>query len=518
MATGSSPTAAVGDALPPPLPAGEGAASSWMPGQSVLIWFSDDTVWHERVLLWPGLKGHWWCLTPDDDMYEEDLSGGSEPTKTVALGENFGIPADLLEPVYRFDTYPNMDRLRSEMRKAHSESIAKYADAGAAVPARMRDHLGVVVSLDSFFNGSFVKGRLNAKTAPAGAAAAVPAGAAAGGLLPSTAQLMGPVAALPLDFVWVAAEFVGTTRPGQEVSLNPSTDFVLGPRTALARRGREWLRCDLVKVEDALNFGADLRSKYRRWLDETAGTLTVPDLFGPPEREPPAADAAALAVGEEAAPSDIRTLWLDYDEQGIRFKEWRKVLAESTENIGYEDWPHDGPGTVMHMLSHMFKFGGDPKQWLERWSRSKGVQDGDRVMHELRVLMDILWYGGTYDQLNLTSLASMETASRRIQSIVDAYSTGGSAGPDWGNSKLFSGYKSPDDLVSPLLRSWAAKKGKEEVELHNARSKMRELRTVPSYEAAGAVTDGALPAPGGRAKGRKGDKGRGRGLQPPGEV
>ena len=184
----------------------------------------------------------------------------------------------------------------------------------------------------------------------------------------------------------------------------------------------------------------------------------------------------------------------------------------------YEDWPHDGPATVTHMLSHMLMFGGDPVQWPEWRSRGKGGQNGEQVMREPRVRMNISWCGGTSDQLNLASLVRNETAARHIQSIGGACSAGGSTWPRWGNSKLLSGYKSPDDLVLPLLRSGAAKKGREEVELHSARSRMLELRTVPSYEAAGAVADGALPAPGGRARGRKGDKGRGRGLQPPGEA
>ena len=237
--------------------------------------------------------------------------------------------------------------------------------------------------------------------------------------------------------------------------------------------------------------------------------------------------AADLEVGGLARSLADRVFSCDMDRgagprRSRTFSTSSKLLCDRRDEEGilprYEDGPHDGPASVTHMFSHMFKFGGDPRQWLERLSRVERVEDGERVMHELRVRINILGCGGTYDQLNLASLASTVTAARHIQSIGDSRLAGGSAGPGCGYSKLLSDYKSPDDLVSPFPRSWAAKRGREEVELHSARSKMLELRTVPSYEAAGAVADGALPAPGGRARGRKHDKGRGRGLQPPGEA
>ena len=223
------------------------------------------------------------------------------------------------------------------------------------------------------------------------------------------------------------------------------------------------------------------------------------------------ADRRCCDIDRGAGPGRSRTF-----STGSRLLRGR--LKEGDILRRYEVWPHDGQATVTHTLSHMVMFGGDPVQAPEWWSRGQGVQDGERVMHELRVRMNILWSGGPYDQPNPASLARNETAARHIQSIGGACSTGGLAWPRCGNSKLLSGYKSPDDLVLALLWSVAAMTGREVVELHNARSSLPELRTVPSYEAAGAVADGALPAPGGRARGRNDDKGRGCGLRPPGEA
>ena len=99
--------------------------------------------------------------------------------------------------------------------------------------------------------------------------------------------------------------------------------------------------------------------------------------------------------------------------------------------------------------------------------------------------------------------------------IVDAYSLGGNVAPDWGNAELFTGYAGPDDFVMPQLKTWAARRGKEEVELFNARSKMRELRrgAVVNEEAAAAAADGSLPA-GATPKPRAPRK-RGKALEPP---
>ena len=128
--------------------------------------------------------------------------------------------------------------------------------------------------------------------------------------------------------------------------------------------------------------------------------------------------APHASEGADEGSADARTLLVDYDNHGIRYKEWRSVAHESKE-YGYPDWPHEGPATVLHMVKHMLKFGGDPKLWLELWCRQKSISEQDRVKHELRCLMEVLYYGGTYDQLNMPVLASFESVARRVQCIVN---------------------------------------------------------------------------------------------------
>ena len=182
----------------------------------------------------------------------------------------------------------------------------------------------------------------------------------------------------------------------------------------------------------------------------------------------------------------------------------------------FADWPLEGPMTVLHLVKHFGRHGGDPKRWLGEWMRSRHIAETDRVSFEMRCLVDIVYLAGCYDQLNLPVLASVETACRRIQAIVEAYSAGSAGAPDWGAARIITAYKTPDDAISPQLRTWAARRGKEEVELHQAREKIRQgRRLVVSTEdaAAGAVADGALPS-GGQPK-PKPKKGPKKGLEAP---
>ena len=48
-------------------------------GSLVRVWYSDDNVWHERVVLLRGMGPNmFWVVTPDMDVYEEDLGGNAE--------------------------------------------------------------------------------------------------------------------------------------------------------------------------------------------------------------------------------------------------------------------------------------------------------------------------------------------------------------------------------------------------------------------------------------------------------
>lgn len=63
--------------------AGAAELSLILPGDNLAVFYSDDTVWHERIVLWPAKRGTgsgfvWWIVTPDLDVYAEDLNNPAE--------------------------------------------------------------------------------------------------------------------------------------------------------------------------------------------------------------------------------------------------------------------------------------------------------------------------------------------------------------------------------------------------------------------------------------------------------
>ena len=130
------------------------------------------------------------------------------------------------------------------------------------------------------------------------------------------------------------------------------------------------------------------------------------------------------------------------------------------------------------------------------------------------VLGDALFYAGAFDQLNIPALISMEVVCRRIQAIFDAYSH--PSRPSRENAKIFAGQGSPEDIVSPSFRSYAAKRNKDELELLQARQKVRELRGSPAIPIEeGDPSDALPPKPNPEPKKNKGG---GRGGQGQGDA
>ena len=135
---------------------------------------------------------------------------------------------------------------------------------------------------------------------------------------------------------------------------------------------------------------------------------------GPVEEADHAVTAEAPSGSAQGDGEDIghaRTLFIDHDSEGSRYKEWRQVAIES-QLYSYSDWPLEGPAAVHHLL-------GNPLVWLQIWARQKHIGESDRVMHELRCLTDVLFYGGTFDQLNnLPAVQSMNLRQRSHPPVV----------------------------------------------------------------------------------------------------
>lgn len=452
--------------------AGAECLRSLRPGRRILLWYADDNVWHEAMVGYVASSELAVIYTPDGDLYLEDLTydRSSGPVKVRSLQPNLTLPRNLRASAYRFKGVIQDEEIKSVFR----ESLKVAEDDGFTVeiPDTIVDSKGVEQDLNTFFGGTFVQRR----QPPLQAAAAV--GAVPGNGTPKNAVTVMPAMG---DSVWVAAEPLGGLTLGQEVSLNAETDVQCGDRTALALRQGVFVKVEMIRVSDAVGYADSRRI-----------------LFAKPK---PAAEKDEAAAED----SEVRTLWVDFDEHGERFKRWRDVVKESY-TPAFEDKPLEGPATALHLIKHAERHGGDPRLWLQLWCRTKHIEPTDRVHHELKVLTDCLFYAGTFDQLNIPALMSLEVVCRRVQAIVDAYSHPNK--PSWENAKIFSGQGTPEDIVSPTFRSYAARKNKDELELLQARQKVRELKGTQAVEE-GDVID-ALPSKlprGPKAKAKQASKG-----------
>ena len=103
--------------------AGVGAEVFWRfrAGIRVVVFYQDDTVWHERFILAPGQVAEtYWILTPDDDMYEEDLRGRSPdgPSRVREVPPGIRTLPNLRTSVYRFRDTMTDSTLKGKIREA----------------------------------------------------------------------------------------------------------------------------------------------------------------------------------------------------------------------------------------------------------------------------------------------------------------------------------------------------------------------------------------------------------------
>ena len=169
----------------------------------------------------------------------------------------------------------------------------------------------------------------------------------------------------------------------------------------------------------------------------------------------------------------------------------------------WSDGPVEGPDSLLHWMNQTARGGGNPKLWLAEFCRDRRIEKSDRVYHELHNLVEVVYIGGTFDQLNMPALQSFERISRRIATIVDAYS--GTGQPSWRMARHYEGSPGLLDSVSPALRQWGIKRAKDENELNTART--RNLKGGGGEDDDQEKDDGVAEGGGGNPKGR----GRGRG-------
>ncbi|CAK0899857.1 unnamed protein product [Prorocentrum cordatum] len=447
-------------------------------GTLVRVSYTGETIDHTRVVLWPSrrldqrrrVRGRhaYWVLSADGDVWEEDLSGrnaATGPSGGSLLDQATGDPPDGRR-LYRFRARPSLDEvveLAAECRatmlrrgQAESEAPTRVVLADGAVRPG-HDHFPWLVAPRPWVLTEPLPGMPIGTVVDPLPVGALRDGSRALGLLPSCGR-------------WARLEQVDE---GQIVEW-------------AARRTKELL-LDLGAEPDAMGAAEPVGGTETPPLGRearSAGGDRLGEKLGLAAEEP-----AESAAGMNDAYGDARTLWVDWDEQGERRKEFKRAVAESSD----VQWDHHrlpADRTCLHTCKMMVNLSGSPRAWLERFLREKGIASTDRVAHELRVLCDILEEAGEFDQINLGGLACLEVAALRLNLLVDAHKSGSAS---YSNAKYLSPLTEVDQLMAPGLRSHVSRRAKEEYELMQGDKRAEAV-------AAGAGADDA-------AKGGKGGGG-----------
>eukprot|EP00971_Amphidinium_carterae_P298113 5923617-Amphidinium_carterae.1 len=102
-------------------------------GSYTSVFYRDDTVWHQRLLLWrrKGCFSRWVIYTPDGDLYEEDFAG--DPGDGIARAVLHSVGQDrprCLRGAYRFRALPSEVEVKALVVQARTLLGAQSALSG----------------------------------------------------------------------------------------------------------------------------------------------------------------------------------------------------------------------------------------------------------------------------------------------------------------------------------------------------------------------------------------------------
>ena len=316
-----------------------GEVEAWLRDAAVgdkwRVSYSDDTVDHERILIWPARgrkdgQGHegegvWWVLSPDGDCWKEDLLG-RDPANGPEQSWRLDKAGRRRKQLYRFTAYPSKTKLK----------------------------------------GLVVEPRMKAKRAGQGDAHAPADYVLADGTRGVCEDLV-PMRRTKAkddedkveedDIVWVLTEEAGRHSRGHTVKLD-GFEIRAGDKDALVLVGDEFYHVKGMTIEEHAEYLEKDQAKARR---EKAEQRTAAKPLRDKSPEPTRLD-------DDERGEDARTLWVEWDDHGERYRSFRSAVMESKSY----DWHHprlDGGHTCLHTCKMMERFGTTPRGWLERFLR-----------------------------------------------------------------------------------------------------------------------------------------------------
>ena len=325
---------------------------SFRPGQKAVVFYDDDSVWHERrILLRGGSPGHYWIATPDADVYEEDLRGQAEDGPRRVRLVPFGIRtlANLRTAVYRF----REEWTHEQMKKLVKEAIAMHVAAYGNDPGADESEVELADGSSQSF-GSFIGARQSRRLTGKGPLHRKPDN----GWTPPTTR----------PGAWRVADPRGHLDVGMRLDPGGTMDVRLGEGEGVLWKDPLWIRVEWVEDDSLPAWKASRVKELQTVVSVNEGGDLALDLGlpAPPGPSTPLPDAENDLKETKGGGDgeDVRTLWVLYDEQNERYRPWRQVVQDSSAH-SFKDWPHQGPQTALHTLKHFLRHGGEPKAWME---------------------------------------------------------------------------------------------------------------------------------------------------------
>lgn len=369
---------------------------------------------HCRLLLSEVQGSEWIILTPDGDIYCEDLSQHNPDVVQIWLGPpNGSLPAGVSSrSVYGF-------------RPMRAADVARAMATGRDEADRERARRGL---------GGVAQAAGLAQQPPAdhNPAAAGQAGA-------------------PAD-LWVLAEFV----PGRKIG-----DKMIPPAGFPHLNG--W---GLMEITDS---DSHTRPCLIRQIEEAS----IPEFCQ--ERIGLARSSEACDGDDRSAGEDVRTLTVTYGMNGERQRGFRETVKELTM-CDFDDFPLQ-PRTTLEYCRAVASVAESATAQHHVWVSGSRIPEGDRSLFEDEVLARVIDAAITYDCLNISNLACMELVCRRRQLLAEAHSSSPGA-PSYMGAEHFMGqtYKAGGGIVVPSLTDYVSKQMQAQSQILKEKRKMEEAK------------------------------------------
>ncbi len=325
------------------------------PGSRGVVRFSEDPGWdHERVFLVRTGEASWIVYTPGNDMYEESF--GDYERLRMSRARRF--PADAGQ-VVSFSRALEADEIRELVVAARVEAAALLGEPASEidVSGAVDWHGRALAIPPPSAVGAPNRRRLRGKQGTLAIADAV-GGTATPVLLDPEPGHLWLVSELGPDFGKEVTLGEGSVRVRDRgIYANPR-GVAMAVEMVKGVDAGEWRRRRVAAVEDL----AQPRGGTPEGLGERLFGGRLDPGAGPGSKrgdggsDPVKADDCGPGPTEE----DLRTCWIDYDESGVRYKEWRKVVLESSQE-NFRDAPIRGPPTCLAICRKMQDHGGNPK-------------------------------------------------------------------------------------------------------------------------------------------------------------